>query len=119
MNETDYIRLVLAAYRRTPTTTGRVHRPDRILAAALYRRGIPLGVVENALVLAASRRLYRDLNAPPLPPVRSLNYFLAVIEEVLTLKVSPAYFEHLRYKIHHFDEIKQRFLAPQKSPASD
>ena len=51
MNENDYVRAVLDAYRRTPTTTGRVHRQDRLLAVELYRRGIPLAVVENALSL--------------------------------------------------------------------
>lgn len=119
MNENDYVRAVLDAYRRTPTTTGRVHRQDRLLAVELYRRGISLAVVQNALVLGAVRRLYRDLNAPALPAVRSLNYFSTVIEEILTLKVSAAYFEHLRFKIDHFEEAKQRFLARQKSPQSD
>ena len=119
MNEADYLRAVLTAYRHTPTTNGRVHRQDRLLAAELYRRGVPLAVVENALVLGASRRLYRDLNAPPLPPVRSLNYFSSIIEEVLTLNVGPTYFDYLRYKIQHFDQAKQRFLAPQKTKISE
>jgi hypothetical protein len=56
-------------------------------------------VVENALVLAAARRLIRPDNAPPLGTVRSLAYFLPVIEEVLELRVSPDYFEYLRQKL--------------------
>jgi len=53
----------------------------------------------NALVLAATRRLIRPPGAPPLSTIRSLTYFLPVIEEVLELRVSPDYFEYLRYKL--------------------
>jgi hypothetical protein len=86
----EYIRQVLEAYRKTPGTMGPVRRPDRVLAAQLYQRGVSVSVIENALVLAATRRLIRPTNAPPLGTVRSLAYFLPVIEEVLDLKVGPA-----------------------------
>ena len=68
---------------KTPGTTGTVRRPDRLLAAQLHQRGVPLAAVENALVLAAARRLIRPADAPPLGTIRSLAYFLPVIEEVL------------------------------------
>jgi hypothetical protein len=48
-------------------------------------------VIENALVLAATRRLTRPADARTLGPIRSLAYFLPVIEEVLDLRVSPDY----------------------------
>jgi len=97
--EEEYVRQVLEAYRKTPGTMGTIRRPDRMLAAQLYQRGVALSVVENALVLAAVRRLIRPANMPPLRTVRSLAYFLPVIEEVLDLKVSPGYFQYLRYKL--------------------
>jgi hypothetical protein len=34
---------------------GTIRRPDRLLAAQLYERGVPLIAVENALLLAAAR----------------------------------------------------------------
>ncbi len=95
----DYIHQVLEAYRQTPGTTGTIRRPDRMLAAQLYERGVSVSVVENALVLAAARRLVRRADAPPLGTIRSLAYFLPVIEEVLSLHVSPEYFQYLRYKL--------------------
>src|ERR1700694_2880202 len=55
----DYVRKVLEAYRNTPGTCGNLRRPDRLLAIQLYQRGVPLHTVENALVLAAVRRLIR------------------------------------------------------------
>ena len=95
----EYVRQVLEAYRKTPGTMGTVGRADRLLAARLYRRGLSLKVIENALVLAATRRLIRPSDAPPLGTIRSLAYFLPVIEEVLEMRVGPDYFEYLRYKL--------------------
>ena len=65
----------------------------------LHERGVPLAVVENALVLAAARRMMRPDGAPPLGTIRSLAYFSPVIEEVLHSPISPGYFQYLRQKI--------------------
>jgi hypothetical protein len=97
-----YIQKVLTAYRQTPGTAGTIRRPDRLLAAQLYARNVPLDTVENALVLAASRRLFRPTHAPPLGTIRSLAYFLPVIDEVLELTVSPDYFRYLHRQIAEF-----------------
>jgi hypothetical protein len=99
LNQEDYMRQVLEAYRKTPGTMGTVRRADRLLAAQLYQRGLSLQVIENALVLAATRRSIRPADAPPLGTIRSLAYFLPVIEEVLELRVSPDYFNYLRHKL--------------------
>jgi len=98
-SQEEYIRQVLEAYRKTPGTMGTVRRADRMLAAQLYQRGLSVRVIENALVLAAARRLIRPTDAPPLGTIRSLAYFLPVIEEVLGLRVSPGYFQYLRHKL--------------------
>jgi hypothetical protein len=98
----EYIRQVLEAYRQTPGTMGITRRPDRMLAAQLYQRGVAVAVIENALVLAAARRLMRPADAPPLGTIRSLAYFLPVIEEVLEMHVSPDYFQYVRRKLERF-----------------
>jgi len=99
LGQEEYVRQVLEAYRRTPGTMGTVRRADRLLAVQLHQRGLSVKVIENALVLAATRRLIRPADAPPLGTIRSLAYFLPVIEEVLELRVSPDYFEYLRHKL--------------------
>ena len=99
LGEEEYIRQVLEAYRKTPGTMGTLHRADRMLAAQLYERGLSVKVIENALVLAATRRIIRPTDAPPLGTIRSLAYFLPVIEEVLELRVGPDYFQYLRHKL--------------------
>jgi hypothetical protein len=102
----EYIRQILEAYRKTPGTAGTVSRPDRVLAAQLYQRGVSVSVIENAFVLAATRRLMRSTDAPPLGTIRSLAYFLPVIEEVLGLSVSPDYFQYLRQKLERITPIR-------------
>lgn len=99
ISQEEYVRLVLAAYRNTPGTAGTVRHADRVLAAQLYQRGLSVQVIENALTLAATRRLMRPADAMPLGTVHSLAYFLPVIEEVLNLRVSPDYFDYLRRKL--------------------
>jgi len=99
MEQREYIRRLLEAYRATPGTCGAVRRPDRLLAAQLHQRGVPLETVENAFVLAAARRIIRPADAAPLGTIRSLAYFSPVIEEVLDLKVGQDYFPYLRYKL--------------------
>jgi hypothetical protein len=104
--EEEYVRRVLEAYRKTPDTMGTVRRPDRVVAVQLYQRGVSVSVIENAFVLAAARRLMRPADAPPLGAIRSLAYFLPVIEEVLGLHVSPDYFRYLRHKLERVAPIR-------------
>src|SRR5450759_2672586 len=80
-------------------TSGAVRRPDRLLAAQLHERGVPLEAVANAFVLAATRRSTRPTDEAPLGTIRSLAYFSPVIEEVLHLQVSQEYFQYLRHKL--------------------
>lgn len=107
MDYAAYVDRVLDAYRVTPGTCGVVRKPDRAFALALHARGVPLSAVENAFVLAASRRLTRARGAPPLGIIRSLAYFGPVIEEVLQSTVGQAYYEYLRHRL-------RRHLHPQQ-----
>jgi len=99
ITQKDYVRRILEAYRRTPGTTGVIRCNDRLLAADLYDRGVSVIIVENALILAASRRIFRSPTAVPLQPIRSLHYILPVIDEVLEVQVSQDYFAYLRFHI--------------------
>ena len=105
MERSEYIRRVLETCPTTAGTCGALRRADRLLAAQLYERGVPVEAVENALILAAARRLIRPEGAPPLVTVRSLAYFLPVIEEVLRIESGPEYFRHVRAKL-------QRLTSP-------
>ena len=100
MEQRDYVCRLLDAYCVTPGTCGVARRADRVLAAQLHERGVPIDAVENAFVLAAARRRIRPVGAAPLGAIRSLAYFVPVIEEVQQLQVGQEYFQHLRHKLH-------------------
>jgi hypothetical protein len=94
-----YVRSVLDLYRSIPDTPKRPRPADRRLAVTLHERGIPLEIVVTAFILASGRRHYRDHEAPPLPPVRSLHYYLPVIDELLANPPAAAYREYLRRRL--------------------
>lgn len=97
MSDVDpvYVRAVLDAYRRTAHATGHVRTADRRLAERLSLRGVPLDTVKGAFLLATARRLARPPDAAPLGLVRSLAYFLPVIDELLVAPLAPEYRAHL------------------------
>ena len=99
MDQHEYTDRLLEAYRATPGTCGVVRRSDHLLAAQLHQRCVPLIVVGNAFALAALRRLARPERATALPIIRSLAYFLPVIDEVLSTNVDPRYYLHVRSKL--------------------
>jgi hypothetical protein len=94
-----YRQTLLDLYLRLPDTPRRVSRHDGRLVQQLWERQIPLTTVETAFLLASVRRAARRPNAMPLGPIRSLHYFLPVIEELLAQPVPQSYLAYLRSKV--------------------
>lgn len=94
-----YSEAVLDQYLWLPGTPTRVSRQDRRLAKTLYERGVPLAVVRAALLLGTARRSFRSHDAPPLPPIRTLYYFLSIVEELLEQPVATGYLEYLEHRL--------------------
>ena len=119
LDRRQYVQRVLDGYCRTPTCAGRVRRADRRLAHRLYDQRIPLHLVEAAFALAATRRLYRPFEATPLAPVRSLHYFLPLLDEIRQQDIDPAYIDYAHWKLQNaeqeLDRIR-RILAQSPSP---
>jgi hypothetical protein len=74
---------VIRLYRATPTVLGHVRRADRVLARRLFEQRIPIHVVRDALILGAARRVLHNGFSSPMPPVRSLHYFLPLVRDIL------------------------------------
>ena len=110
MNQTAdanaYLAAVITLFLELPETPMRASLADQALARRLDRDGVPLKIVESALLLGSLRRLIRPQEAPPLSPIRSLAYFLPVIEE-LTENPSPEnYLDYLRLKLQQVVKTK-------------
>jgi hypothetical protein len=96
MNRTAYVRALLTLYCGLPQTAARRASPsDRRLAAQWFDQEIPMTIVETAFLLALGRRTARSPDLPPLPPIRSLAYFVPVIEELLLDPPDPGYLTYL------------------------
>ena len=119
----SYVGAVLDLYARLPGTRPRPTRHDRRLAASLYERGVPFSAVRTALLLAVARRTLRDKDAPPLPPIGCLHYFVPVLDEVLAMPPDPGYADYLMTKLQPFLKTTSSPGPPvsttgQKSPLS-
>jgi hypothetical protein len=94
-----YVNAVLQLYLALPETPTRVSRLDRSLVLDLFQRGIPRSTVEAAFLLASARRLCRPDDAPALGSIRSLHYFLPVIDEITHNPLPAGYVDYLRHKL--------------------
>lgn len=73
-------------------------------ARDLQRRGIPLAVVEDAMLLAASRKYTSWFEGKALDPIKSLAYFNEVIAEIQAKSLPPGYSAYLRKKVRALAE---------------
>jgi hypothetical protein len=101
-----YVQAILERYVWLPVTPARVGPCDRRLARLLHQRGVPLATVLAALVIGGARRHFRRADAPELPPVRTLYYFLPVVEELRRYPSSEGYVEYLYSRLTPAAEAK-------------
>jgi hypothetical protein len=111
-----YVQTVLTLYLELPETPLRATPQDQMQAHQLQQRGVPLMLIESALLLASLRRLLRPTGSLPLSPIRSFAYFQPVIEELLHNPVPDSYVEYLRHQMKPFagEKIRRRKQYPAK-----
>lgn len=105
-----YVLSVLTLYLELPDTPASASPRDEAWARLFHQRGIPLAVMEAALLLGSLRRRARSPDAPPLAGIRSLAYFQPIVEELSRTPVSESYRASLRLQM-------QRGCGPQPAPA--
>ncbi len=98
-NDRGYVDKLLDLYLGLPDTPSRTSRYDRQLAFNLYHQNVSLEIVEAAFLLGSARRIFRDPSYPPLGPIRSLHYFLPLIQEVIATHLPDDYLRYLRHKL--------------------
>ncbi|HUO29005.1 MAG TPA: hypothetical protein VMU80_07300 [Bryobacteraceae bacterium] len=98
-DETAFAAALLMLYADLPDTPLRPSPADQTLARRLFADAVPLPLIESALLLGTLRRLTRPQGLPPLPKIRSLAYFLPVIQELQIQPLPEGYLEYLRLKL--------------------
>ncbi len=102
----EFVKYILNLYRLLPETPSKTNPNDRKTATALHQRQILMSTIESALLLGSVRRLSRSPDMPPLSPIRSLAYFLPVIQELLDHPIRDDYANYLRIKLHALNSKK-------------
>jgi hypothetical protein len=110
-----YVNAVLSHYLQLPDTPLRASLADQRLARTLCDRAVPLQIVESALLLGSLRRLARPSDLPPLQPVRSLAYFLPLVNELLAQPLPAGYAAYLRLKLERFSSA----MVQKPTPSQD
>jgi hypothetical protein len=99
LSPSAYVTALRAALDDLPGPPLRFRSTDRRLALELYRRCVPFELLRAALHLATLRRLVRHVDRPRLAPVRSLYYYLPVVDELLAQSLDPAWVHHLASRL--------------------
>lgn len=102
---TSYVQEVLRLYILLPDTPDRPRRLDRLLAIELHRRHVPLSTIWAAFVLGTARRTLSP-RASPLPAIRSLHYFLPILDEIEAEPLDPGYVGYLEYRLRTAASLK-------------
>ena len=106
-SETNYAYLdsVISLYTQLPDTPDKPSQNDRRTAASFLAKDVPIQTVKAALILASVRRLARPDDTEPLPPVRSLAYFVPVVNELTETPLHDDYVAYLRKKLQNLAPV--------------
>lgn len=93
---TSFVEEVLRLYTNLPDTPECPRPPDRLLAAELERKAVPLSFLRAAFILGSARRTF---GARSLPAIRSLHYFLPVLDEIQRDPPDPSYLDYIERRL--------------------
>jgi hypothetical protein len=93
-----YVESVKRSFVSIGCTTGKFSVRDAELAQEFERRGVPLELVQDALLMGACRKYVSWLNGGSTEPIGSLRYFEGLITEIRERPLPPGYREYLHRK---------------------
>jgi hypothetical protein len=109
-----YVAAVRECFEGLGCTSSKFGAAEIETASQLQRRAIPLGVIRDAMLLGACRKLDSWLNGGPLEPIRSMAYFEPLIAEIQAQPLPAGYSACLRKKIQQFSKSWQESVAGRK-----
>jgi hypothetical protein len=103
--EVEYVSSVRECFLSVGCSSGKFGAADIEIARQMCRRGIPLAVIETAMLLGACRKYSSWFQGQALEPILSLRYFEALIAEIQKEPLPPGYSSYLRKKIRQLTEM--------------
>lgn len=110
-----YIESVRECFGTLGCATGKFGAAETAAARDLHRRGIPLGVVEEAMLMGAVRKYTSWFEGRAPEPIRSLAYFESLITEVQEKPFPPGYSAYLRKKVRQFAQAWNDSADPENA----
>lgn len=94
---------------------------DKETAADIARRGVPLELVRDALLVGEARKYVSWMNNGDTAPIGSLKYFNAVIDELQRQPIESGYRDYLEAKTREFRQRwkKSRRESPGRQKLTD
>lgn len=95
----SYVDSVRKLFMAMSCTSGRFGPAEERLAEDFEQKGIPLSVIEDAMLVGACRKYVSWLNNGPSAPIASLHYFDTIIEEVQERPFPPGYRDYMHLQV--------------------
>jgi len=111
-----YIESVRTCFLSLGCGSGRFGSADAAAARDLEQQGIPLSLVEEAMLMGACRKYSSWFEGSALEPIQSLHYFDQLIAEIQKQPLPPGYSAYLRDKIRKLAALWDE-KAKSSSPA--
>src|SRR5207248_295357 len=100
--EETYVDSIRSYFLSFGCVSGRFGAADEQMAKHMCQRGIPLGVIEGAMLLGACRKYVSWFNHEAQEPIQSLHYFESIIAEIQAQPLPAGYTGYLRWKIRQY-----------------
>lgn len=108
--EIAYMNSVREWFLSLGCVSGKFGAADVEITRQMHRRGIPLALIENAMLLGACRKYGSWFQGQALEPILSIRYFEALIEEIQKQPLPPGYSDYLRKKIRQLNTMWNEFV---------
>jgi hypothetical protein len=92
---------------------------DERLAREWFERGVPLEQIEQAILIACSRKYIAWRNGQSKTPINSLRYFESTLEEVRGQKTDPGYWSFIRFRLQRVEKLWLQNKTPSANPAPE
>jgi hypothetical protein len=100
-----YVASVRACFLSLGCASGKFGAADAVDAKDLQKRGIPLALVEDAMLMGACRKYSSWFEGNALEPIRNLHYFDQLIVEIQQEPLPPGYPAYLREKVRQLSAL--------------
>jgi len=99
--------------------SGRFGAAEAAAAQDLHRRSIPLGVLQDAMLMGACRKYASWFEGQTLEPIRALAYFEPLIAEIQEKPLPPGYSAYLQKKQSQLAELWSQSAKSSKMAGTE